>query len=46
MAAAVRALVIADETKNWEDIFFIMPRHKNRILQDKARCRTSLTPRS
>jgi hypothetical protein len=36
--------VITDGTGNDEDIF-IMARHKDRILQNKARCRTSLTPR-
>ena len=38
--------MIACEVDNGEDIFFIMRGHKARFLQDKARCRTSLTPRS
>jgi len=44
IATAVSAIVIADETGNDEDIF-IMLRHKYGISQNKARCRTSLTPR-
>ena len=38
--------MIACEVDNGEDIFFIMRRHKDRFLQDKASCRTSLTPKS
>jgi hypothetical protein len=38
--------MIACEVDNGEDIFFIMRGHKARFLQDKARCRTSLTRRS
>lgn len=44
IVTAVSAIVIADETGNDDDIF-IMLSHKYGILQNKARCRTSLTPR-
>ena len=43
--AAVSPVADAGEINNDEDIFFIMPRHKDEFLQNKANCRTSLTPR-
>jgi hypothetical protein len=44
IAAKVSTVAVEVETKNGEDIF-IMPRHRDGILQNKASCRTSLTPR-